>query len=313
MGAGRARSAGWGRIAAVVGSVTVVTLGIGSRVEARAAALAASPIGARIASGPSVPFSTAPGDAWEPGVDPVAVVRTTLTDGASPPATVLVTAAPEIGIPLDTTRVSTATVPTTLVPPFPTPTIPAVPPATVPPATVPPATVPPATVPPTAVLTTTTWTPPPTTQPGPEVRGQAVLASLSVNVLSLIPGWTLEFLGEDPGYRGSTFPGERRIEIYVRNDLTDAQLAHTIAHEVGHAMDIDQMDDASRVDWITARGRPGLAWWAPSGVSDYSVGSGDLAESVAWTLTDGGEWNSTVSGPPGSNQQRLLRNLLGLP
>ncbi|MEZ5371996.1 MAG: hypothetical protein R2704_04565 [Microthrixaceae bacterium] len=146
----------------------------------------------------------------------------------------------------------------------------------------------------------------------PEERGGALLGSLGIDVASLIPGWSLRFLGADPGYRGSTFPGERRIEIYVRDDLTDLEVSHTIAHEVAHAIDVDRLDEAGRARWLRARGLVGLSWWAPSGVSDYGVGSGDFAESVAWVITGGGEWNSTVGAPPTAAQQRRLAELTPL-
>jgi hypothetical protein len=139
-----------------------------------------------------------------------------------------------------------------------------------------------------------------------------VLSSLGVDVRALVPGWTIRFQGNDPGYRGSTFPHERVIEIYVRDDLSDGQIAHTLLHEVGHALDVDRLSDDGRQRWLAQRGRSGFAWWARSGVSDYAVGSGDLAESFSFTLQGGGEWNSLLGPPPSPADQAVLRELLGI-
>lgn len=166
-------------------------------------------------------------------------------------------------------------------------------------AEVPQETVPAQTVPPTQVTTPTVD------------RGPALQTQMGIDLAMLLPGWSIYYLGPRDGLRGTTFPYDHRIEIYVRDSFTDAELAHVIAHEVGHALDVTYLDDADRQSWLSARGATGRPWWTGSGLSDFAVGAGDFAESYAWSRMGYGPWYSEVAGQPSAEQIAFQASLIG--
>lgn len=130
--------------------------------------------------------------------------------------------------------------------------------------------------------------------------------------VTALPGWELRLLDDRPGYRGTTFPYERVVEVYVRDGDTPAVLAHVIAHELGHAVDVALLDDGGRARWAAARGhRPGTPWWVSAGSNDFASGAGDFAEAFAWWQTPGGHWHSRLGPPPSPLQQGVLGELSG--
>lgn len=191
----------------------------------------------------------------------------------------------------------------------------------------PPSQAPPSTEPPS---------PPPTTRAPapfrlevPTVPGGAVLVDrlgsdhsrrVAADALTLIrfdwatalPGWQLRLLDGRSGYRGMTYPYEQVVEVYVRTGDTPAVLAHVIAHEFGHAVDVTLLDDGDRARWSAARGhRAGTPWWVSVGGNDFASGSGDFAESFAWWQTPGGHWYSRLGPPPSPLQLGVLGELSG--
>ena len=159
-----------------------------------------------------------------------------------------------------------------------------------------------------------TWAPatvPTTVLPSPisliEARGNSALSRISYDWRAL--GFSIEFLPERSGFRGLTFPYENRIEVYVSDSLTDSHLAHVIAHEIGHMIDVRLNDADDRRRWLTARGLPtSTQWWAGEAVSDFASGSGDFAECFAtWQL--GTQPNSKLA-PSCSGTATLLAELV---
>ncbi len=125
-----------------------------------------------------------------------------------------------------------------------------------------------------------------------------------------LPGWELRFLDGRSGYRGLTYPDAAVIEVFVRPGDTAEGLAHVVAHEMGHAVDVSTLDDEDRAQWAAARGYGGRAtWWVSSGGSDFASGSGDFAESFAWWQAAGGQWFGDLAGPPNPAQVGLLAQL----
>ena len=130
---------------------------------------------------------------------------------------------------------------------------------------------------------------------------------------AILPGWQIRFLPGRSGIRGATFPDRRLIEIYVRSGDAPDELAHVVAHELGHAVDVSRLDDADRQVWKATRGVPaGVAWFpSGSGVPDYSTPAGDWAESFAhWQVGSG--WFSKVGPPPDAAQIAVLVRLAKL-
>lgn len=98
-------------------------------------------------------------------------------------------------------------------------------------------------------------------------------------------GFFISFQSARPGVRGLTFSYEGRIEIYVRSSDQPFDLAHVIAHEIGHAVDIAFNSSDDRVRWLSQRGLPADHPWWPGGVSDFASGAGDFAECFAsWAV-----------------------------
>src|SRR4051794_10826716 len=53
-----------------------------------------------------------------------------------------------------------------------------------------------------------------------------------------LAGWTVTFVPGRAGLLGGTWTYERRIEIYVRANQSVEDVAFTLAHEMGHAVDV---------------------------------------------------------------------------
>ncbi|MFZ4517025.1 MAG: hypothetical protein ACOYOP_01455 [Microthrixaceae bacterium] len=141
-------------------------------------------------------------------------------------------------------------------------------------------------------------------------RAARALGRIRYDWRSRLPGWQVRFLPGRDGLRGSTFPRDRVIEVYVRRNQSVTDVAHVIAHELGHAVDVSLLTDADRAAWLAARGvDPGTTWFpGESGVTDFSTGAGDFAESFAhWQVGD--QWYSRLGPPPDAATTGFLASL----
>jgi hypothetical protein len=136
----------------------------------------------------------------------------------------------------------------------------------------------------------------------------AALQLVRFDWIARLPGWQMRFMDGRKGVRGLTFPDSRRIEVYVRSGDTPEELAHVIAHELGHAVDVTYLDDPQRAVWLSARGLGRGTIWFPgqSGVSDFATGAGDFAESFAWVHGPVGHWSGELGPPPTLVQAGLI-------
>lgn len=188
------------------------------------------------------------------------------------------------------------------------------PPATAAPATVADAPVPPAEPPaPTTPTPTTVPLAAPTVSPAPAPSlGDEALSMIHYPWAERLRGWSLEFRPARSGLRGLTMPYERRIEIYVRANDTPVGLARVVAHEIGHALDIEYNSDGDRRRWQAARGMAShVPWWPDgAGITDFDTGSGDFAEAFA-TWQVGSASLSRVARPPTDRDFALLAELVG--
>lgn len=154
----------------------------------------------------------------------------------------------------------------------------------------------------------TPYAPPLTTY---EERGALAVAELSYDWQTHLPGWTIDFQPQRSGYFGLTEWSSKRITIYVRSTQSDSHLAHVIAHEVGHAIDVTYNSGSDRERWKVERGIDS-AWWPGSGLADFSTGAGDFAEAFAhWQVghLTGGMFQSTLAGAPDAGDRALLAEL----
>jgi hypothetical protein len=115
-----------------------------------------------------------------------------------------------------------------------------------------------------------------------ERLGQEALSHLKFDWRETFPGWRVVFLPARRGYLGMTYRPERRIEIYVRLDRPSKAIAHDVAHELGHAMDVTYLDAARRGRFLELRDLASdTAWWACNSCTDLDTGAGDFAETFA--------------------------------
>ena len=147
----------------------------------------------------------------------------------------------------------------------------------------------------TTAASTTTAAP---TLPYHEAVGRDAVARISYPWQQELEGWTIQFLPGRAGLLGGTWTYEKRIEIYVRDGQTVEEVSFTLAHELGHAVDVTRFDDVQRQKWRSVRGiSPDTPWWVESGATDFSSGSGDWAEAFAvWQV--GGVSQSRLAGQP---------------
>ncbi len=99
---------------------------------------------------------------------------------------------------------------------------------------------------------------------------------------------------------------QKRIEVYVRVEQSDRLLAHVIAHEIGHAVDVTLNDGPERRLWQDARNIASSPWWPGDGATDFRTGAGDFAESFAAWQVGTEDFRSELGGPPNAEQLNLL-------
>jgi len=147
------------------------------------------------------------------------------------------------------------------------------------------------------------------TQTEADARGAAALALISYPWQAQLPEWTITFHPPKKGLYGLTLVSEKRIEIYLRDGETQALLAHVIAHEIGHAVDVSCNDGPNRRVWSEARELGSAPWWPGDGATDFSTGAGDFAESFAVWQVGPEHFRSKLADPPTDEQLEILSKL----
>ncbi len=156
---------------------------------------------------------------------------------------------------------------------------------------------------------TTTSSTPATNTSTARDRGEQALASYSYNWQAGLPGWEISFHPGRQGVLGYTFVQEQRIEVYVRSAMSDALLAHVVAHELGHAIDVTLNSGDDRRRWQAQRAIDEKPWWPGNGATDFSTGAGDFAESFAsWQVGDA-SFRSNLGDPPTGADNALMAEL----
>jgi hypothetical protein len=144
--------------------------------------------------------------------------------------------------------------------------------------------------------------------PALEERGRKALAMIAFDYAEAFPGWTISFRPARKRLLGVTLVSERRIEIYVRKNRPTDQVAHDIAHEFGHVVDVSYNNEASRAKYVSIRGIPaGTPWWACDSCRDSEVGAGDFAEVFAHLVAPRTAFYSQVKGSPSAKVAEDIR------
>lgn len=152
----------------------------------------------------------------------------------------------------------------------------------------------------------TTLVAPATSSFAADIGAQAE-ALISYDFRSELPDWQITFEDENADYLGVTLSEIKTISIYVQPDSTVESVAGVLMHEVGHALDIERLNDLERAEWIELRDMPST-WWPGNGLSDFAVGAGDFAEAVA-ALTVGSP-SSSVYGEFTEEQLAFVAEVL---
>ena len=140
-------------------------------------------------------------------------------------------------------------------------------------------------------------------------RGAAALAEISYPWRQLLPEWEIQFLSGEVGAYGYTLTRENRIDIYVREDQSHELLAHVVAHEIGHAVDVTLNDSDDRARWQAMRDIEGEPWWPDNRAADFATGAGDFAESFAAWQVGPDSFRSQLGEAPNEAELALLAEL----
>lgn len=140
-----------------------------------------------------------------------------------------------------------------------------------------------------------------------EALGARALARLRFDWRTELPGWEIVFLPSRADAYGVTFRIDRRIEIYVRADRNVDAIAHDVAHELGHAYDLERNDDEARLRYLRLRNLPeSTEWFTCDGCADLEVGAGDFAETFALWAAPAYRFYSALGSVPTTTQVRRI-------
>jgi hypothetical protein len=106
---------------------------------------------------------------------------------------------------------------------------------------------------------------------------------------------------------GQTIFDQHRIEVYLRDGESKLMVAHVIAHEIGHAIDVAYNTPDRRQQWLNLRGAStSEPWFGCSSCDDFSSPAGDYAETFSlWQVGPNAD-DSRLAPPPSPQQLKQL-------
>lgn len=145
-----------------------------------------------------------------------------------------------------------------------------------------------------------------------QAPGESAFASLGYDLTAL--GWTIGFADGRPGLLGVAYSQRRHIEVFVRPGQSRSLLRAVIAHEIGHAVDLEYNDDGRRARWRQLRAVPAdQTWFGCSLCDDYATPAGDFAEVFSLWLAGPAHFRSALGGVPTQGQLAQLSALFAPP
>ena len=137
--------------------------------------------------------------------------------------------------------------------------------------------------------------------------GAQAEATVDYDFRSALPDWEISYAGDHPDFLGITRSLDKTIVVHIEPDATVQDVAAVLMHEVGHALDLERMNDNDRAEWIELRNMP-PTWWPGNGLNDFAVGAGDFAEAVSAYTT--GSPSSSIYGEFNDEQLAFVAEVL---
>lgn len=122
------------------------------------------------------------------------------------------------------------------------------------------------------------------------VLGSQAEDTVGYDFRTALPEWTIRYADDHPDFLGVTRSENKTITVHIEPEATADAVAEVLMHEVGHAIDLERLDDDERAEWVELRNIPAV-WWPGNGLNDFAVGAGDFAEAVS-AYTTGSASNS---------------------
>lgn len=146
----------------------------------------------------------------------------------------------------------------------------------------------------------------PAPAPTLQERGEQALALLDYPWQRL--GYRVEFEGPMTGLLGETNSSTRVVTIFIRDNHSAQQIARTLAHELGHALDFSLTTVHEVRQYLAIRGLPHAVtdWYPCNACNDFSSPAGDFAEVFAYYLLGPGDFRSEIAGEPSAEQLAQL-------
>jgi hypothetical protein len=142
-------------------------------------------------------------------------------------------------------------------------------------------------------------------------RGTRIYNSFHYDVSKL--GYRMVFKPSVHGLLGLTDGTAHTVTVYIRSSESDLVLAHSIAHEIGHALDFSRGSDAKHNLYSSIRHLSTTQfWYGCNNCTDYATPAGDWAEVFAQWLAGPGDFRSQMGGVPTAAQLSQLDDLFRL-
>lgn len=126
------------------------------------------------------------------------------------------------------------------------------------------------------------------------------IRDLHIKVYEALPGWKIKCVTKHDWRNGNnygiTYPAPfKEIQVMVEENDSAKWTRHVLAHEIGHALDFEYMNDAERNHYRHRRKGWGnlhlSGFWAKKDANGFSYQE-DFGDTVAMLLTNRRDWNS---------------------